>query len=416
MAKFDSLLNQIHDATSTGALAADENGHIKILNNRTFELPEGFETIIAYAGDVNSQVVTFDCPARIEGHDLSKCSNKKLRWYNTASKNEGSSTLTATLKEDILELGWEAPAEAFTMAGDLKISITFSDYVDGKLVFSWNTSALTSLQVGETLDEVSDLINKEEFVEHMPAKDEILLINTDTREIVEPKGYNRVLCNYGDARTSVVYFQVKRYVRGIDLLAEDTYFSIYWKIYDNELEERSEQGVDKSQQYLYAIELDGRDSEGLVNIVWIPSPNITANELRYAGPITIQLEVASSGGRVWRTSSYNSLLIKESPFTIKTGDWPVEEGVHYDYVIDAAAMDPEKDVVYLGGLVKLRSCTPLKPISLHKNEIVIEYTADGEYVGAKVGIVDNQDSRHAPYIAYNPSTAFEINGGNSLVE
>lgn len=416
MAKFDSLLDQIHGSTQTGAIATDENGHIKILNNRTFELPEGFETIIAYAGDVNSQVITFDCPARIEGHDLSKCANKKLRWYNTASGNEGSSKLTSNLNGEVLELSWEAPAEAFTVAGDLEISITFSDYADGKLVFSWNTSTLSELRVGETLDKVSDLVNKENFIEHMPAKDEILLINTSTREIVEPKGYNKVLCNYGDARTSVVYFQVKRYVRGIDLLAEDTYFSVYWKIGGATELEESRQGVDSSKQFLYAVELENRDSEGLVNIIWVPSPNITANELRYHGPVTIQLEIASSGGRVWRTGSYSSLLIKESPFSIKVGEWPVEEGAHYDYVIDAAAMDPEKELVHLGGLIKLRSCTPLKPISLHKNEIVIEYTTEGDYIGAKVGIVDNQDSRHAPYIAYNPNTSVEINGGNSSAE
>ena len=60
MTDFDKLLSQIHDSGSALEDSEGNNGYvIKINNKREFEIPDGFNKIIAYAGDVNSQIITF---------------------------------------------------------------------------------------------------------------------------------------------------------------------------------------------------------------------------------------------------------------------------------------------------------------------------------------------------------------------
>jgi hypothetical protein len=66
---------------------------VKITKERMFEIPEGFNLIIAYTGDVNSQLVSFEFPRYHEEHDLSLCLNQKLKWKNIKSGAEGVSNL-----------------------------------------------------------------------------------------------------------------------------------------------------------------------------------------------------------------------------------------------------------------------------------------------------------------------------------
>lgn len=412
MAKFDALLNQIHQSTQTGALAVDEDTYIKIDKNRQFVVPDSFNPIIAYEGDVNSQVITFACPAVVEGHQLADCANKKLRWSNMASGNEGSSVLSYRLDKDILYLSWEAPPETFTMAGDLEISITFSDYLNGRIVYSWNTAPLLGLKVGKTLDKVSDKISEENLVNYSPAKNEVLIVNTETRQITEPKGYNYIICNYGDVGTSVVYFQIKRYVRGIDLLDENTNFTVYWKLESESAVDRGGESIEQSHKYLYAVEIDDRDSEGLVNVIWLPSPNITSNVLQYHGPITIMLEF-SNKEKVWRTCSYDKLEIGEYGFSAPVSDLPGEDTTRLNYIINADEITTDKDTLTVSGLTTHRQVSNLEPRLLNRHELVVDYK-DGQYYGTKMGLYKNQDSREAPYIAYSPEVIIIVNGGDAF--
>ena len=81
-----------------------------------------------------------------EGHDLSKCAEKRLRWYNESSKNEGNSKLQSEVNGTSLLLRWEAPPEAFTQSGVLQIAISLYDKNEqGITVYSWNTPAFSKL-------------------------------------------------------------------------------------------------------------------------------------------------------------------------------------------------------------------------------------------------------------------------------
>lgn len=406
MTNFDELLALIHTGASATAPSFDNDDKIIIKPDRTFEIQENFNTIIAYEGDVNSQVVTFMCEKTVEGHDLSKCQEKRLRWKNVASGHEGSSKLSIKTEGEKLNLEWKAPPEAFTKSGGLEISITFFDIYEGKIAYSWNTAVFKDLKVGVSLDSVGyDIQSYGE--KYIPSKNEILTINTETRAIMAPTGYNHIFCHYGDVGTSVIYFQVNRYIRGIDLLDENTIFRIYWKITGLSNVEDS-----TNTKNLYAVELSDRDSEGLVNIIWNPSPAITNNSLFYSGKIVFQFEVQAVN-KVWRTATYNNLEIGKSEFSEFVTDLPAIDGNVNGYIIDGAITLEDKVVNTVAGVVKLRTCSENSPILMRKNELVIENDAMGMYKGIKIGVIDGESSINSPYVAYTPDTIIRLHGGDA---
>lgn len=413
MAKFDSLLEQIHAGAIAAPIVSESDEHIVIDQSRQFSIPNDYNTTIAYEGDVNSQIVTFACPITSEGHNLFDCQEKRLRWVNTASGNEGSSKLLVEkINETTMSLSWQAPPEAFTKAGSLNISISIFDLHEGKIAYSWNTPSFTRLSVGATLDSVGYKIGQE-GEEYIPSKSEILTINTESRSIVAPANYNEVFCNYGDVGTSVVYFQVKRYVRGIDLLDVGTVYNIYWKLSDMSNIESSLNEDGTQTRNLYAVELDNRDSEGLVNIIWKPSRALTENTLNYYGKVVIQLEIISKDGKVWRTTAFRQLQIGASEFSPHVTNLPEEQSNINAYIIDGAITMEDKKVNTISGLVKLRSFTQKEPIFVNKNELVIENDDNGNYLSVRIGTVNNQDARTAPCVAYTPSTIIMLDGGDA---
>jgi hypothetical protein len=102
-------------------------------------------------------------------------------------------------------LSWLAPPEAFTKSGTLNISISIFDLHDGKLAFSWNTAKLDKLKIGSTVGTVGHNIKLENNV-YIPSKNEILVINSESKSIMSPDYYNSTFCNYGDVNTSTIYF------------------------------------------------------------------------------------------------------------------------------------------------------------------------------------------------------------------
>lgn len=415
MANFETLLQDLHSSASEIAAKVEEQDEAIVIDySRNFIIPENFNTTIAYEGDINSQIITFKCPAKAEGHSLIDCQEKRLRWVNQSSHTEGSSRLIATNEgSDTMLLTWQAPPEAFVKSGALEISISFFDFTaDKKIAYSWNTSILNALKVGKTLDSVSLLI-AQEGQDYIPSKDEVLIINTDSRQITAPQNYNPIFCNYGDVNTSVIYFQVKRYIRGIDLLDEGTTFNIHWKIQDLSYTQSSANPDLVLSKDLYAAAIEDRDSEGLVNIIWKPNEILTKNSMYYFGKVIIQLEIVSNDERVWRTASYEGLQIGKSDFTVTVTTLPEQEGADQAYIIDGAITTSDKVVNSVAGLVKLRSFTQKRPIFVRANELVIENDDSGNYIGVRIGTVDYQDARTAPYVAYKPSTIIRVDGGDA---
>jgi hypothetical protein len=262
-------------------------------------VPEGYNTILAYAGDVNSQIVTFALPQFHEGHDMSKCEFKKLYWKNSTSGIEDTSDLVLKSTEgnnQILE--WAFPPAAATEAGKVEIKITLYDLIDGKVAFSWNTPIFSQFTVGDTFTKVGERITQSNLPK--VAKDDILFIDEESRAIVAPKNYNYIVGNYGDVGTSFVYFQTLRKIRGIDLLDEGTTIDIAVTL------------KDKAATYTIAksdVETcfaEGSRGEELIDFVWWVPPEITNNASQYIGAFTIRIVVTTATKR-WLTSDFTKL-------------------------------------------------------------------------------------------------------------
>ena len=118
MASFDSLLSSIHSGFSaTDEGTSDIKKSIKIDAKRQFVPGEGFDTVIAYEGDIHSQIVSFWCEGYIDNHELYSCTNHELRWKNLTSGTEGTSKLTVIdpgVDKSMFAMEWEVPAEACT--------------------------------------------------------------------------------------------------------------------------------------------------------------------------------------------------------------------------------------------------------------------------------------------------------------
>ena len=214
MANFTDALSNLHSTygNSKKTLLSDSDSGkvIKITDKRTFDVESGYNTILGYAGDINSQIVTFTLPRSHEGHDLSQCSNKELLWKNKSSGAEGTSTLewtTPSNSDTTFTAKWEVPPAAMTQAGVLEIAITIYDIHNNEIAFSWNTAPYSGFSIGASFSEVGTSLGTSE---KLPAKNEILAINAEDRTIVAPAGYDPLIANFGDKGTSKVYFSIDK--------------------------------------------------------------------------------------------------------------------------------------------------------------------------------------------------------------
>lgn len=346
MADFSNILSSLHGGQ--GASYADSDApaqKITITKKRTFLVPNDFDTVVAYEGDVHTQIITFVLPASHEEHPLSECDVKELRWKHLSSNIEGISDLTlGTVDSEAgtFEVLWEIPPEACVAAGGLEIALRIRDSHEGEQGFVWNTASYSGLSVGKSMTSVSA---------DFPPKDEILMIDRETKNIIAPQGYDNTICVCGDVGTANVYFLVNRYLGGnnpIDLLNEETKAKVYVIM----------NGWKKKQQLTirpYTAGIVGTDKDGLVLLSWQVSSEFTVG----LGPgnleISIEFTVEGPTGKEgkptiakrWFSNSYKLLNVASSilqikvvpdgpPMTDEEGFAWIEEFYEvYDVVFDA---------------------------------------------------------------------------------
>lgn len=369
MASFDEMISKLHSQITDDGLLADPKGIITVNEKRQFILPNNFNPIIGYEGDINSQIITFDFPKIDEGHDLSGCQNKIIKWSNSQSGLEGRNRLkTISGSTDGRQLlQWNVEPDVFAKAGTIQITISFYDKdSSGKVAFQWNTASFSGLSVVATDQGVG-------FFE--PAENEILFISEETRRIIAPQGYNNVVGNYGDIGVSNVYFRTKRKIKGIDLLDNNTVTKIRCNLNGDVV-------VYELEVTPYSTQID--ETDGLVNIIWKVPSEITANDQNYAGPFSIEVDFETKNQeKVWRTSTYNGLIIGSDVFQIAE-DY-IKNPDRY-YVLDGELYHDNVAYTVIGGTYLVKKFTEGHDIPLQDREIVAEYNEDGTYTGLRIGI------------------------------
>jgi hypothetical protein len=293
MANFDSLLSGLHEGVG-GAIRAGESADLIVNIKRQFSAAADFNTVIGYEGDINSQIIVIELPETHAGHQLSLCGNQELKWKNLSNGAEGISTLT-TKGESKTLYEWQVPADIMAAAGSIEIYISFYDKVgtepNAQIAFAWNTASYSGLSIGKTMSSVGS---------HYPARDEILLIDEETRNIIAPTGYNNTICNYGDLGMSEVYFIINRYLgknHSLDVFNANP--CIFVSI-------NGKKGIDSSNitKELYSVDLDNINYEGMVLLKWRVPPGITGG----VGPGQLQIAIHITADEArWTSNTYNNL-------------------------------------------------------------------------------------------------------------
>ena len=299
MAKsFDNLLGSLHSQVSDTAVAPYNTNILEVDEKRQIR-PIEFDTVIAFEGDVNSQVITIKMPLYADNHDLSGCQKKVIRWKNLSSGIEGNSDLNIiedSVTENNFCVTWEVPSDICTQEGNVEISIRCWDLSDDRIVYSWNTPSYTGLSIGKTMSSVGFLF---------PAKDEILIIDKETKNILAPSGYNNVICNYGEVGVSIIYLMVSRYLgrkNDLDVLNSEATIEISLN------GQSMNYLLDRQSVNIYVDKVSDESREGMVIITWEVPEDITENEFGYIGKFDIALSFKSNGKK-WRSGVYKNLSI-----------------------------------------------------------------------------------------------------------
>ena len=321
MVNFDSLLESLHGGDSRLKDNRDGDKNIIIVDDkRQFQPTADFNKIIAYQGDINSQIITFKLPRYHDEHDLSECEFKEIKWRNLSSKQEDTSSLNidGEAQENNFYVTWEAPPEMCSASGAIEISISMYDKSDGYIAFSWNTATYSGLSIGASSASVSHTF---------PTKSEILTISKETKNIVAPAGYNNTICTMGDIGVAHVYFLVNRYLgtdESLDVLGEnlpeDTKVAISMYIIANGFRRKDTIFLSVKP---YTISLEDRNKDGMVFIDWAVPAEITGGSLNANSlEIAIEFEQAKTqmvGGeekkiieKRWISNPYKELKINKS--------------------------------------------------------------------------------------------------------
>jgi hypothetical protein len=240
------------------------------------------------------------------------CGHKELKWKNLSNGAEGISALVVKNsepkndepkddepKDDEPTLyEWRVPADIMAAAGTIEIYISFYDTVgtepNTQIAFAWNTASYSGLSIGKTMSSVSS---------YYPARDEILLVDEETRNIIAPPGYNNTICNYGDLGVSEVYFIVNRYLgknHKLDVLNEKTKTNIVVGI-------NGKKGIDSGSNItknLYSVNSGSDNYEGMVLLKWSVPPGVTGG----VGPGQLEIAVYIYNNEArWVSNAYNGL-------------------------------------------------------------------------------------------------------------
>lgn len=331
MTSFDDMIEALHEGN---AISDDEQQAIEIDEKRQFIVPSGYNTVLAYEGDVNSQIVIFKLPKQCEGHDLTACGVKEIKWKNLASGIEGVNILEAT-EEDTTkwQARWTVPSEAFTQAGNIEISISIYDKPANKelgyLSYAWNTGAYSGFSVAATMSSVSSVL---------PAKDEILIVSKEAKNIVAPAGYNNTICNFGEIGISTIYFLMDRYFGKNNALdALNCTITLYIVVNGYKLWEEADAATGTLSRKLYTTELDDRD--GLVLLEWSVPESVTADPSHGPGNVKVAIELTNKdiNGKIthrWISNSYDALVVTPSVLQVEVlpGDPVTTEEVVYNLI------------------------------------------------------------------------------------
>lgn len=128
------------------------------------------EKLTIMQGDHNSEIITFDIPRYVDGHDMSLCNHIQVHYINidatfTSTYLSGIYEVTdKTLSTDkdgneIIVFSWLVSGNATSYVGPLSFGVRFCCVTDSLIEYSWHTTIYKKAAVSQSIN------NNDEFVE-----------------------------------------------------------------------------------------------------------------------------------------------------------------------------------------------------------------------------------------------------------
>lgn len=119
------------------------------------------EKLTIMHNDHNSEIVTFDMPRYVDGHDMLLCNKIQVHFINVEankSSNRVSGMYTVTDAHEDPEdsnkiiFSWPISRTATSLVGTLHFTLRFACMEGSRLTYSWNTAVYTGMSVSQSID------------------------------------------------------------------------------------------------------------------------------------------------------------------------------------------------------------------------------------------------------------------------
>lgn len=122
-------------------------------NTRKVTVPSS-HYVIGTVGEHLSEQITFECPATIDGHDITGCERKYVTWQNVDGEVGHDELVGMTVNGDVASFKWNIRKGLTTSKGVVSFSVHFEDLVSGQTVYKFSTTTCKSCEILETVNAV----------------------------------------------------------------------------------------------------------------------------------------------------------------------------------------------------------------------------------------------------------------------
>lgn len=186
-------------------------------------------TLIQY--DHNSEILTFEMPRYVEGHDMLRCTSVTVHFTNTSDANRLSNQGVYEVQDfasaeddaDTIVWSWTISGYATQYVGPLSFAIRFACTSGETLEYAWSTAPFTGIKISSGIYNSDTVVN--DYVDILEQWQNKIGVSIDsvkqTETSSEENGANIItfMLSNGE-RDSVVIRNGKTPVRGVDYWTE----------------------------------------------------------------------------------------------------------------------------------------------------------------------------------------------------
>lgn len=147
--------------------AYDGDAHFKI-DPVTRQISNESGKVVLMQNDHKSEILTFDVPRFVDGHDMSLCDKVEVHFNNTCTKTRSVSRSHDTVTdlavaqddENMVVFSWSPTQRATQYAGTLSFAVRFACTTDGEVDYQWSTEAYKEIKVSESINNEETVVKE----------------------------------------------------------------------------------------------------------------------------------------------------------------------------------------------------------------------------------------------------------------